>query len=81
MGGTVLGGMFITIRYAIGQTNKKEKAFLEYLEKSQTQQLDYYANKNGIIEKISETFSKTINKHTKSIDKLIIELKGKVDKK
>ena len=28
--GTVLGGMFLTIRYSIGQSNKKEKSFLVY---------------------------------------------------
>jgi hypothetical protein len=79
--GAVLAGMFVTIRYAIKESNKKEKAFLEYLEKSQTQQLDYYANKNSIIEKISSTFSKTVNKNTKAIEKLAGELRGKQDKK
>lgn len=76
--GAIIGGMFVTIRYAIGQTNKKEKAFLEYLEKSQTQQLDYYTNKNGIIEKISKTFSSTINKNTRALDKLSARIKEKI---
>lgn len=78
--GAILAGMFVTIRYSIAQNNKKEKAFLDYLEKSQEQQYLYYEKKNGIIEKISRTFSKTVNKNTKSIQELAMELKSKKDR-
>ena len=69
--GSILTAMLVTIRYAIGQANKKEKQFLDYLEKMQTQQLEYYEQKNGHLERISKSFASAINKNTRSLDKLI----------
>lgn len=69
--GAILSAMFLTVRYAIGQANKKEKQFLDYLQKMQTQQLEYYEQKNGHLERISKSFANAINKNTRSLDKLI----------
>lgn len=78
--GTAIGAMFMTIRYAIKETNKGKDNFLEYLEKMQAQQLEYYENKNGHLERISKDFTKTVNKNTKAIEKLSSDLRGKEDK-
>lgn len=75
--GTVLAGMFVTIRYAISHNNKKEKNFLEYLDKSEARQLEYYETKNGTIERISESFTKALNKNTKTLDRLVADLEVK----
>lgn len=74
--GTVLTGMFFTIRYAIKETNKGKDGFLKYLERMQEQQLEYYEVKNGHLERISKEFAKTINKNTKAIEKLTAENKS-----
>lgn len=73
--GTVLGGMFLTVRYAMGIGSKKEKLFLDYLRDAQTQQLEYYESKNGHLERISQIFSESINKNTKAVDKLSQKIK------
>lgn len=67
--GVVIGGMFVTIRYSIAQSNKKEKNFLDYLKAMQTQQLEYYETKNGHLERISKSFTNTINKNTRATEK------------
>lgn len=69
--GAILPAMFLTVRYAINQSNKKEKQFLDFMQKMQTQQLEYYEQKNGHLERISKSFSAAINKNTRSLDKLI----------
>jgi hypothetical protein len=68
--GAIGAAMFATVRYAILQSNKEKKGFLDYLEKMQAQQLEYYEIKNGHLERISKDFTKTINKNTKAIEKL-----------
>lgn len=73
--GAVLAGMFVTIRYAIKESNKKEKTFLDYLENMNARQLEYYTQKNGHLERISETFAKTIDKNTRALDKLSARIK------
>ncbi len=73
--GGVATAMFATIRYSIAQNNKKDKGFLDYLEKMQTQQLEYYETKNGHIERISKSFSNTMNKNTRAIDNLATQVK------
>lgn len=69
--GAIISAIFLTVRYAIGQANKKEKQFLDYLQKMQTEQLEYYEQKNGHLERISKSFASAINKNTRSLDKLI----------
>lgn len=78
--GTAIGAMFLTIRYAIKETNKGKDSFLKYLEKMQDQQLEYYETKNGHLERISKLFSNTINKNTRAVEKLTGELKGDTGK-
>lgn len=68
--GAIISGMLLTVRYAINQGSKKEKFFLDYLKDMQEKQLEYYEVKNGHLERISNEFSKTINKNTRAIDKL-----------
>ena len=74
--GASIGAMFLTIRYAINKTNEGKDSFLQFLDKMQTQQLEYYENKNGHLERISNIFAKTVNKNTSAIEKLTGELKG-----
>jgi hypothetical protein len=76
-GGTAITAMFFTIRYAIKETNKGKDNFLDYLKDMQEQQLQYYENKNGHLERISKEFSKTIIKNTKAIDNLALQLSKK----
>lgn len=68
--GSLIGGMLITVRYSISQSNKKEKFFLEYLDKQEQRQVEYYEVKNGHLERISKLFSKAIDKNTDAINKL-----------
>ncbi len=72
--GSILAGMFLTIRYSISQGNKREKALLEYMEKMQNNQLEYYTNKNGHIERIAKSFTTTSNKMSKAISKLTTKI-------
>lgn len=76
-GGTAITAMFFTIRYAIKETNKGKDNFLDYLKEMQQQQLEYYENKNGHLERISKSFANSINKNTKAIDKLALQLSKK----
>ena len=69
--GAILSAMFVTVRYAINQANKKEKQFLDFMQKMQTQQLEYYEQKNGHLERISKSFSAAINKNTRSLDRFV----------
>lgn len=81
--GTVLTGMFFTIRYAITATNKGKDSFLSYLEKMQEQQLQYYEVKNGNIERISNLFAQTIDRNTIAVQELIAKFpstKSKITK-
>lgn len=78
--GSVLLGLFFTIRYTINATNKGKDSFLEYLEKMQEQQLQYYETKNGNIERISNLFADTVNKNTAAVQELIGKL-SKTNKK
>lgn len=75
--GAVLTAMFFTIRYAINATNKGKDSFLEYLKDMQQQQLEYYENKNGHLERISKAFAKTVDKNTKAVEKLSSEIKNR----
>lgn len=68
--GAVISGMLLTVRYAINQGSKKEKFFLDYLKDMNDRQLEYYEVKNGHLERISNEFTRTINKNTRAIDKL-----------
>lgn len=74
--GSVVAAMLLTIRFAISQSNKKDKSFLDYLKNQSAQQLEYYESKNGHLERISADFTKTINKNTRAIDKLAVYVKG-----
>lgn len=78
--GTLISAMFLTIRYSIKETNKGKDSFLNFLQDMQTQQMEYYENKNGHLERISDTFARTVAKNTRAIEKLTGELKGKKDK-
>lgn len=75
--GGIFAAMFSTYRYSLSQENKKEKAFLDYIQEMQDKQLEYYTQKNGHLERISEMFSKTINKNTRALDKLSARIKDK----
>lgn len=69
--GSIGVAIFATVRYSILQANKEKKRFLDYLEKMQNQQLEYYETKNGHLERISKEFTKTILKNTSAIEKLV----------
>ena len=73
--GAVLTAMFFTIRYAIKETNRSKAEFLKYLREMQEQNLEYYENKNGHLERISKEFASAINKNTRAIDKLSNKIK------
>lgn len=73
--GGVLGATFMTVRYTANINRKKEQAFLDYLAKRDDAQLEYYEQKNGHLERISNEFTKAINKNTTAINKLIREKK------
>lgn len=73
--GPIVLAMIAAFRYSIAQANKKDKTFLDYLETMQTQQLEYYEAKNGHLERISKAFTKTIDKNTKALDNLTVEVK------
>lgn len=75
--GTVLGTVFATYKYSVGQGVKREKIFLDYIQEMQDKQLEYYTQKNGHLERISKLFSNTIDKNTRAIDKLSARLKEK----
>ncbi len=75
--GTILSSAFLTLRYFKSQANKKDKTFLDFIEKMQEQQLLYYETKNGHLERISNEFSKTLTKISKSVDKLSSLIKNK----
>lgn len=69
-GGTVITGMFLTIRYAIKETNKGKDNFLKFLDDMNRRQLDYYEEKNGHLERISDGFTKAIDRNTRAINSL-----------
>lgn len=73
--GTFFTGIFATYRYSVAQNSKREKTFLDYIQSMQDKQLEYYTQKNGHLERISEMFSKTIDKNTRALDKLSARIK------
>lgn len=73
--GTVLGASFTLIKYLSTNNRKKDKEFLDFLERRDNAQLEYYENKNGHLERISNEFTKAINKNTRAIDKLATKIK------
>lgn len=75
--GTVFSGAFLTLRYVKMQGNKKDKTFLDFIEKMQSQQLEYYETKNGHLERISNEFTKALSKISKSVEKLSNLIKNK----
>lgn len=74
-GAAVVGGIFATYKYSLNQGSKREKVFLDYIQKMQDKQLDYYTQKNGHLERISQLFAKTIDKNTRALDKLSARIK------
>lgn len=74
--GGIFTAMFVTIRYSIGEGNKKQKEFLDFIDKMETKQLDYYESKNGHLERISKMFTVNMNKHTKAIEKMALEIRS-----
>ncbi len=73
--GAVIAGFFTLQKYSIKESAKKEKTFLDYIQSMQDKQLEYYTQKNGHLERISEMFSKTIDKNTRALDKLSARIK------
>lgn len=73
--GTALGAVFTAYKFSISQAIKREKLFLDYLERSELREKDYNANKNGHLERISVMFSKTIDKNTRAVNKLSARIK------
>lgn len=68
--GATLTGVFFTIRYAMKQISRREKALLEHTEKTQETMLEYFETKNGHLERVSNEFTKSSNKMAKAIAKL-----------
>ncbi len=77
-GGAIISGGFAVFKYSLAQNSKREKVFLEYVQEMQDKQLEYYTQKNGHLERISEMFSKTIDKNTRALDKLSARIKDKI---
>lgn len=74
-GGTIATVAFGAYKYSVGESAKREKLFLDYIQEMQDKQLEYYTSKNGHLERISKLFSETINKNTRALDKLSARIK------
>lgn len=73
--GAIFSAFFATYKYHLTQSTKREKTFLDYIQEMQDKQLEYYTQKNGHLERISQLFSKTIDKNTRALDKLSARIK------
>lgn len=73
-GGTVIGGIFLTIRYSMKQVAKREQALLSHTEKTQQNMLEYFETKNGHMERMSKSFILSSNKMSKALSKLSEEI-------
>jgi len=79
--GGVLTAIFFTIRYAMSQTAKREKALLEHTKDTQEKMLEYFEKKNGHLERVSQDFTETSRKMADAITNLTIELKSNGNKR
>lgn len=68
----VLATVFATYKYIVGQVTKREKSFLEHIERMNQAQLEYNENKNGHMERMANQFTKAVDKNTKAINKLAV---------
>lgn len=73
--GTVITGIFFTIRYSMAQVAKREKALLDHTEKTQKSMLEYFETKNGHMERMAKTFTGSSNKMAKALSNLSSEIK------
>ena len=74
-GGAVISAVFVTIRYAMNQTAKREKALLEHTQKTQESMLQYFETKNGHMERMAKDFTMASNKMGLALNKLSGEIK------
>ncbi len=58
-GGSIVTAIFLTVRYSIQQSVKRDKM-----------QIEYYESKNGHMERMADKFTKAFNKNTAAINKL-----------
>jgi len=88
----VLSATFLTIRYAMQQTAKREKALLDHTKDTQEKMLEYFEKKNGHLERVSQDsnrhlervskdFTETSRKMADAITNLTIELKSNGNKR
>lgn len=71
---TILGGMFALIKYSINQNSKREKIVLDFLQKMQTENLEYNTTKNGHMERMAKTFTLASNKMSKAVNNLATQV-------
>lgn len=72
--GAALAGAFALIRYAINQSNKREQAILDIIKGMQSEQFDYYATKNGHMERMAKEFTNASNKMSRAVSQLATQV-------
>lgn len=73
--GGMVTAMLATVRYAMKQTEKRERALFKHTEDVQDKIFDYIETKNGHMERMSKDFTSSSNKMSKAVSKLTGEIK------
>lgn len=73
--GGIFAGLFGVYKYSAALSAKREKMLLESIQEMQDKQFEYYALKNGHLERISTLFSKAIDKNTRALNKMSLNNK------
>lgn len=61
--GAIISAVFLTVRYSIQQSVKRDKM-----------QIEYYESKNGHMERMADKFTDAFNKNTKALNKLTTQI-------
>lgn len=70
----IVAGILAAVKYASQQNKKREEALLKYIADMQKEQIDYYEKKNGHMERMALGFTKALDKNTKVVNKLAVNL-------
>ena len=79
--GSIITAGFGLFKYAIGENKKMQKELYNHTQKTQEMMLEYFEQKNGHIERISNEFSTSNKKMASAVSKLATELRVLTEKK